>query len=47
MEISLVYVISTFIGTLPFAVIVVGWLIRTEHRLTRIETILEIAHEDS
>ena len=46
MEISLSHVISAFIGTIPLAIVIVGWLIRTEHRLTRIETVLEIAHEE-
>jgi len=45
MEISLTYVINTFIGTIPLAIVVVGWIIKIERRITRIETILEIAHE--
>lgn len=47
MEISLSHLISAFIGTIPLAIVVVGWLIRTEHRLTRIETILDVAHEET
>lgn len=47
MNVSLTYVISTFIGTMPLAIVIVAWIIRIEHRITRIETILEIAHEDS
>lgn len=47
MMISLTYVISTFIGTIPLAVVIVAWIVRIEHRITRIETILDIAHEDT
>ncbi len=46
MQISLAHVLSAFFGTIPLAIVIVAWLIRTEHRLTRIETILDIAHED-
>ena len=47
MEINLVYIINTILGTVPLAAFVVGWIIKVERRLTRIETTLEIAHEDN
>jgi len=46
MEISVAYIINTILGTVPLAVVVVSWIIKIERRITRIETILEIAHEE-
>ncbi len=34
------------IGTVPLAIVIVAWIIRIEQRITRIETILEIQHEN-
>ena len=46
MEITITYIISTFLGTMPLAVVVISWIIKVERRLTRIETTLDIAHEE-
>ena len=47
MEINLAYIVNTALGTVPLAAFIIGWIIKVERRLTRIETTLEIAHEDN
>lgn len=46
MTVDLAIILNTIIGNIPVAIVIISWMIKIERRITRIETILEIAEEE-